>query len=149
MVKISTLTLCLLLIALTLATASPRIGHRPEGVCTRDLNPWGHASQCSCKKQDIYDDRAGLCLEDGEVEKITVRGTISSGVVATGGKTPGFVIHIPEGAFYELILNVAERNKLQNLTGQWFEVAGEIVLVKSVEVAERRILIVDSIAVLE
>lgn len=149
MKKISILTICVLLIAFSSSTASPRIGQRTVGICTRDSNLWGYASLCSCKEQEVYDDRAGLCLEDGEGEKITVQGPISTGMVAIGVESTGFVIKTPEEVSYELILKVADQKKLQNLSGQWFEVAGEFIIIKSVEITERKAIIVDTLAVLE
>lgn len=149
MKKISTLVICLLSITFSLATASPRTGQRPEGVCLRDFNLWGHASNCSCKEQKVYDDRAGLCLEDGDGVKIIVQGPISAGMVAIGGETTGFVIKTPEGVSYELILKVADQKKLKKLSGLWFEVAGEFIVINSVEIAERKAIIVDTLAVLE
>lgn len=149
MKKISILAICIFLISISSATASPRTGQRPEGICTRDINPWGHSSQCSCKEQEVYDDRSGLCLENNEGEMITVQGAISTGLVAIGGETTGFVIQPPEGVSYELILKEEDQKKLQNLNGQWFEVAGEFILIQSIEIAERKAIIVDALAVLE
>ena len=56
-------TAILMLLSASVAFASPRVGIRPEGICTRDINLWGHASQCSCAEGQVYEERAGLCLE--------------------------------------------------------------------------------------
>lgn len=149
MKNISILTICVLLATWTSAMASPRNGQRPEGTCTRDLNLWGHASHCACKNEELYDDRPGLCLQNGEGEKVTVQGPISAGMVAIGGETTGFVIKSQEETSYELILKLSDQEKLQKLTGQWFEIAGEFILIKSVEIPARKAIIVDTLSVLE
>lgn len=141
--------ICILFLTISSAIAAPRIGQRPEGICTLDINTWGNPSQCFCEKPDIYDNRAGLCFDNSGSEKITVHGTLLAGIAAIGGETTGFVIETKVGGSYELILKLDEQKKLNKLSGQWFEVSGEYITIKSVEIAERKAIIVEKLAVLE
>lgn len=131
------------------STASIRIGHVPDGICTRDFNLWGHASSCNCDEGAVYDDRAGLCLEGEESEKIIVQGAISAGMAAIGGETTGFLIETSEAKSFELILKLEDQQKLTKLSGLWFEIEGEPIIIESVEMKHRQVLIVDVIRVLE
>lgn len=145
----SSIAVCVVLITISSAMASPRVGQRSEGICTSDFNLWGHASQCSCDTGIIYDERSGLCLQGEDVEKITVQGGITAGMIAIGGETTGFSIKTSEGDFFELILKTADQEKLTQLNGMWFEIEGELINIESVEIKERRAIIADKIAVLE
>jgi hypothetical protein len=149
MKHIFTLTITILLFCFSSAAASPRIGHYPAGMCTRDFNLWGHASQCSCNEQELYDARAGLCFKDGDGEKIMVQGAMLTGMVAIGGETTGFVIKTPEEVSYELVLKVTDQEKLQKISGMWFEVTGDFINIMSVEMGARKAIIVDTLGVLE
>ena len=139
----------IILFSASCALASPRVGNRPDGICTGDSNLWGHSSQCFCDQGKIYDQRAGLCLEDKEVEEITVQGAVSAGMAAIGGETTGFEIKTPAENSYELILKVVDQQKLSTLNGMWFEVVGELVKIESVERKQRPAIIVKKLAVLE
>ena len=140
--------LCILLFSASV-WAAPRTGMRPEGICTSDFNLWGHSSQCSCADGKEYDQRAGLCLDASEAEKITVSGPISAGMAAIGGETTGFEITSKEGDTYELILKVADQEKLSSLDKMWFEVTGELIIIEGVERKERQAIIAESLGVLE
>lgn len=129
--------------------ASPRTGQRPEGICTSDFNLWGHSSQCSCPEGNTYVQRAGLCLNDAEAEKIIVSGPIAAGMAAIGGETTGFEITTTEDVTYELILKVADQEKLSTLDNMWFEVSGELIIIEGVERQERKAIIVEALGVLE
>lgn len=140
---------CCLFLTVSSAMASPRAGHPPEGICTRDINPWGHASHCSCNDDASYDERSGLCLQGIEVKTITVQGPVSAGVMAIGGETTGFTITAEDGASYELILQGADQEKLTELSGMWIEIEGEQISRRGIEIRERPTIIVERIAVLE
>lgn len=131
------------------ANAAPRSGQTPQGICTSDINSWGHASQCYCSNGEVYDERSGLCLEKDEAEKIMVQGTVSSGMMAIGGETTGFTIETSEGISYELILKTADQEKLSKLSGMWFEMEGELITIEGVEIKARKVIIADRVAVLE
>ncbi len=131
------------------AWAGPRSGVQPEGICTSDFNPWGHSSQCSCADERTYDQRSGLCLDQAEAQEITVSGPISSGLAAIGGETTGFEITTKEGDTYELILKVADQEKLSSLDQMWFEVAGELITIEGVERKDRQAIIAETLGVLE
>ena len=133
----------------SLVWASPRTGQRPEGICTSDFNLWGHSSQCSCDEGRGYDQRAGLCLDNGDPEQITVSGPIAAGVAAIGGETTGFEITSKEGDTYDLILKVADQEKLSSLDKMWFEVTGELIVIEGVERQERKAIIAEQLGVLE
>jgi hypothetical protein len=139
----------IMLLSASCALASSRVGKRPDGICTTDFNLWGHSSQCSCEQGKVYDQRAGLCLEEGDVEEITVQGAVSTGLAAIGGETTGFEIKTQAKDTFELILKVADQEKLSTLDGMWFEVVGELISIESVEREERKAIIVDKLAVLE
>ncbi len=126
-----------------------RIGTIPSGICTMDLNSWGKASQCSCVERQTYDERAGLCLNEGEPENVNIQGKIETGMMAIGGETTGVILTTYEGQSYELIVKMAEKEKLEKLSGQSFEVLGELIRIESVESIERRAIIVTSLNVLE
>lgn len=143
------IAICVVLITLSSAMASPRVGQRPEGMCTRDLNLWGHASQCSCDTYTIYDERSGLCLQGNDIEQIRVQGAITAGMMAIGGETTGVLIKTSEGESYELILKIADQEKLTKLNGIWFEIVGELISIESVEIKGRKAIMADRIAVLE
>lgn len=140
---------CFLLLTSASVWAAGRTGQRPEGICTSDFNLWGHSSQCSCSDGSSYDERAGLCLEEAAPEVITVQGSVTAGMAAIGGETTGFEITTKAGETYELILRVADQEKLSTLNKMWFEVTGELVVIKGVERQERRAIIGDTLAVLE
>jgi len=36
----------------------------PTGICTTDINRWGHSSACACKKGSHYNNKIGLCVPD-------------------------------------------------------------------------------------
>lgn len=131
------------------ALAEPRVGNRPDGICTMDINPWGHSSQCSCDQGKVYDQRANLCLENGAVEEIVIQGAVSAGIAAIGGETTGFEIKTQTEQSYELILKVVDQEKLSTLDGMWFEIVGELINIESVERKDRPAIIVEKIAVLE
>ena len=141
-------SLCIVLLS-SAVWASPRTGVRPEGICTSDFNLWGYSSQCSCADGRSYDQRAGLCLDNEEVEEITVSGAIASGMAAIGGETTGFEITSKEGDTYELILKVADHEKLSSLDKMWFEVTGELISIEGVERKERKAIIAETLGVLE
>jgi hypothetical protein len=129
--------------------ATPRSGLRPQGICTSDINSWGHASQCSCSDGEVYDERSGLCLKRDGAEKIMAQGTVSSGMMAIGGETTGFTIKTSDGTSYELILKTADQEKLSKLSGMWFEIEGELITIEGVEIKDRKVIIADRVAVLE
>ncbi len=131
------------------AWAAPRTGVHPEGICTSDFNPWGNSSQCSCAEERTYDQRSGLCLDQAEAQKIMISGPISSGLAAIGGETTGFEITSKEGDTYELILKVADREKLSSLDKMWFEVTGELITIEGVERKDRQAIIAENLGVLE
>lgn len=129
--------------------ASPRLGQQPEGICTRDFNLWGHASRCSCGDGSVYDERSGLCLSGDKTAERFVQGTVSSGMAAIGGETTGFLLETAEHETYELILTIEDQEKLRELSGMWFEISGETIVIQSVEMGARQAIIVETIAVLE
>lgn len=141
--------LCLMLLNAGCATSSPPLGTMAQGICTRDLNPWGHASQCSCEPGWQYDQRAGLCLDSGEALPIMVQGKLMAGVMAIGGETTGFVITTSQGEPYDLFLKMADQEKLLKLDGLTLEVEGDELVIQSLERNERKAIIVEKISVLE
>ncbi len=149
MKTISIMAVLLTLLVCSSPLAATRTGQRSVGICTSDFNLWGHSSQCSCDQSKVYDQRAGLCLEDKEAVEITVQGAVSAGLAAIGGETTGFEIKTQAEGSYELILKVVDQEKLSTLDGMWFEVVGEIITIESVERKERKAIIVDNLAVLE
>lgn len=140
---------CCIFAFVSSAFASPRVGVKPSGICTRDINPWGHASQCSCNDGDLYDGRSGLCLTGVTPEKIMIQGAVSAGMMAIGGESTGFTIETSEGKLYELILKTVDQKKLSKQSEMWFEINGELITVQGVEMKERRVIIVEQLAVLE
>lgn len=148
MKTVSWLCVCFLLAAVSLAIASARIGQRPVGICTNDINVWGNSSSCTCNEGN-YDERSGLCLVGNGAESVRVQGKVTAGVMAIGGETTGYIISTPEGETYELILKMDDRQKLDRLSGLWFEIEGELVVIQSPELAERKAIIVEKIAHLE
>ena len=149
MKTISIMAVFLTLLVCSSPFAAPRTGQRSVGICTSDFNLWGHSSQCSCDQSKVYDQRAGLCLEDTEAAEITVQGAVSAGLAAIGGETTGFEIKTQAEGSYELILKVVDQEKLSTLDNMWFEVVGELITIESVERKERKAIIVDKLAVLE
>lgn len=131
------------------AMISPRMGTNPVGICTMDFNPWGQASQCSCDQGQKYDERAGLCLSDGDAENIITQGKLETGMMAVGGETTGIVLTTYDDQSYELIVKVEERERLEKISGQSFEVTGELIKIESVEREERAAIIVEALNVLE
>ena len=86
-------TLLLFIVLLSsCASTNPRLGRMVEGVCTRDINLWGHASRCSCDVGQKYDQRAGLCLAGEDIETVMVSGAVTAGMMAIGGETTGFIL---------------------------------------------------------
>lgn len=142
-------TFCIILLAVSTAAAAPRFGLRPIGVCSRDINPWGHASNCSCDDDNVYDERSGMCLKGNAVEKMIVQGAVSAGMMAIGGETTGFLITTSDGEAYELILKITDQEKLNKLSGMQFEIEGELITIEAIEFNERNALIADRLTVLE
>lgn len=148
---------CMMIITVTISAAlsvassapSPRLGQQPAGVCTRDFNPWGQASRCTCAEGSVYDERAGLCLSGDKSDDMLLQGAVSSDVAAIGGETTGFLIETAEKETFELILTIEDQDKLRKIDGMWFEISGEPITIESVEMAERQAIIVDKISVLE
>ena len=146
---VSIMVISTLFLSLSFAAASPRVGQRSMGICTSDFNLWGNASQCSCEHEEVYDERSGFCLASGEAEEITVQGAISSDVAAIGGETTGFLIKTFAEKSYELILKVADQERVKERDGPWFEVSGEHIIIESVEMKQRHAIIVDTLSILE
>lgn len=149
MKMLSVIAFCTTLFICSSLFASPRTGQNPEGICTSDFNLWGHSSQCSCEKGIVYDQRSGLCLEDEEIAEITVQGAVSTGMAAIGGETTGFEIKTKDEKSFELILKVADQEKLSTLDGMWFEITGELIIIRGVERKERKAIIAEQLGVLE
>lgn len=140
---------CWILLTASPILASPRTGQHPEGVCTRDINPWGHAGSCSCDTDHVYDQRAGLCLEGSVDKQILIQGSVTAETAAIGAETTGFVIKTPENNSYELILKMADQEKIRKISGMWFEIEGELITIRSIELKKREAIIVERLAVLE
>lgn len=141
--------ICLILLTATPILASQRTGHQPEGICTRDINPWGHASSCTCNTDQVYEQRAGLCLEGSVDKKIIVQGSVTADAVAIGAETTGFIIKTPEHKSYELFLKMEDQEKIKKIRGMWFEIEGELITIRSVELKQREAIIVKRLAVHE
>ena len=88
----------------------------------------------------VYDERSGLCLENSEGDIVMIQGAILTDIMAIGGETTGISIKTPNQGTYELILKTAEQEKLKKLNGIWFEVAGEFIIIESVEMKGRNLL---------
>ncbi|NNK57619.1 MAG: hypothetical protein HKP44_09945 [Desulfofustis sp.] len=129
--------------------ASLRTGVLAEGTCTSDFNPWAHSSQCSCTQGSTYDQRAGLCLDDADVEEITILGPIKAGMAANGGETAGFEITSKKGDIYDLIFEVADQEKLRTFDKMRFEVSGELIIIEGVERKRRTAIIAETLKVFE
>ncbi|MBC7661341.1 MAG: hypothetical protein H7249_16725 [Chitinophagaceae bacterium] len=115
------------------------------GMCTRDFNPWGHSSMCSCPHATRYDLRIGRCVQGAPVEANQL-GVISK-ELAIGGETSGAVLNTDEGQKFELILSrqaSAQLEDPQNL-GQKYQISGEILEVEGLETATRPTIIVDAL----
>ena len=120
-------------------------GIYPSGVCTRDFNPWGHASRCACPDTYQYEQRAGLCIpKDSSLEEIETEGTLRAGVVAIGGETTGVELITDQGS-YELILERKELDTISRYDGLTVEVTGDLIYLPKVEKASRPALIVKNI----
>ncbi len=80
-------------------------------------------------------------------KKVEVKGTLRTGVVAIGGETTGVVV-ATKGGTYELELgkDKALRRQAEKLNGKAVLVAGTLEVRKGVEVKERRIITVTSLA---
>jgi len=78
-----------------------------------------------------------------------VQGVVQSDMAAIGGETTGFMIETAEKNTFELILPIEDQEKLRKLSGIWFEISGESILIESIEMGERQAIIVDKISVLE
>ncbi len=131
------------------AMATPRIGIQPEGICTRDINPWGQASHCSCSGGNMYDERSGLCLQGDAAQKIMVQGTVSTGIMAIGGESTGTVIKTSEGLSYELILKSTDQQKVSQSGTKWCKIEGELITMEGVEINDRKIIIADTVTLSE
>jgi hypothetical protein len=54
---------------------SATIAPASASICTRDFNPWGHASQCECPSETRYERRVGQCIQ-GQAVEISIEGSI-------------------------------------------------------------------------
>ena len=131
------------------STPSPRLGQQAEGICTRDFNRWGQASSCMCGEGSVYDERSGLCLSGDKATDILIQGTVASDIAAIGGETTGFLLETAEQETFELILTIEDQDKLRALNKMWFEISGEPIIIKTLEMGMRQAIIVDTISVLE
>lgn len=81
--------------------------------------------------------------KEEEAKKVTLIGTLRTGIVAVGGETTGTILETKEGK-YELDFgqNKELRQKAAKLNGQAVLVAGTLEIRKGVEVKERKIITV-------
>ncbi len=115
-------------------------------ICTRDLNPWRQASNCSCPLDTHYDQRIGYCVE-GSAPRISALGEIRTDVVAIGGETTGVLLKGLDRKQFELVLSNQLLEEIQGLEkkDQLFEVRGEYIELPGIEISRRPAIIVNSI----
>lgn len=82
----------------------------------------------------------------GKGQKVTMTGTLKTGIFAIGGETTGTILRTKKGT-YELDLgkNKDLRTMAKRLDGKMVEVTGTLNIRKGVEVKERRIITVDAL----
>lgn len=117
---------------------------KTEGLaCTEDYNPWGHGSYCPCPEGTAYNKKIGECLA-GAPYPILVSGVLHS----KDAVNKGVSLETQFGTF-ELIVKLAEREKLQRADGLYFEADGEFILMPTDQAQARPTIIVESLSWLE
>lgn len=118
--------------------------HQHPKICTRDINPWGHPSKCSCPEQNYrYNQRIGLCVhkDDQNEKQVSLVGVLRTHVMAIGGETSGTTLTTDSGTF-DLILSRKERKSVKALDGKNVSVTGYVTTLTGVEIKERKAIIV-------
>ena len=120
--------------------------HQHPKICTRDINPWGHPSKCSCPQQNYrYNPRIGLCVhqDDQNEKQVTLVGVLRTQVMAIGGETTGTTLLTDNGTF-DIILSRSrmERMNVKALDGKNVSVTGYVTTLTGVEIKERKAIIV-------
>jgi hypothetical protein len=83
-----------------------------------------------------------------EGQRITVSGTLHTGIVAIGGETTGYAIETADGRMIELQLNRAQQQRANRLDGRQIEVTGRLTIVQGVERPDREVIIVERMRVI-
>lgn len=117
---------------------------KTEGLaCTEDYNPWGHGSYCPCPEGTVYNKKIGECLA-GAPYPILVSGVLHS----KNALTQGVSLETQYGTF-ELVVKLAELEKLQRADLLYFEAEGEFILMPTENAHARPTIIVESLHWLE
>jgi len=117
---------------------------KTEGLaCTEDYNPWGHGSFCPCPESTVYNKKIGECLA-GAPYPILVSGVLHSKQALTKGVS----LETQYGRF-ELVVKLAELEKLQRADQLYFEAEGEFILMPTEGSHARPTIIVESLNWLE
>jgi hypothetical protein len=117
---------------------------KTEGLaCTEDYNAWGHGSYCPCPEGTAYNKKIGECLA-GAPYPILVSGVLHS----KNAMTRGVRLETEYGMF-ELVVKLAELEKLQRADQLYFEADGEFILMPTESVHAHPTIIVESLHWLE
>ena len=101
--------------------------HRPTGMCTKDLNPWGLPSVCFCQGGFKYDQRIGFCVsENQEFPQLTKRGVLL--ILDQEKIEKQFILNVSEKEKYKLILNFDDQMSILEYENQLVEVRGDFFL---------------------
>ena len=97
-----------------------------SNICTRDLNPWGRASICSCPDESFYDQRIGSCIQDVLVPA-TVEGVVATELNRTG-HIIGYTLTNNENQTYKIVLPVSLRETFESeeFQSQKVRISGEV-----------------------
>jgi hypothetical protein len=141
----------LLLIFMPVAelSAAELVRFEDDVICTRDINPWGKPSHCSCPEEARYDRRIGRCLV-GDADLVTVEGPISENMLAIGGETTGFVVSNENKGDFELVLSFEQKYLISEAEsrGLTYKIDGELINVPGVEIEKRPTILVDKLEIL-
>ncbi|MDQ3230355.1 MAG: hypothetical protein M3Q07_00930 [Pseudobdellovibrionaceae bacterium] len=126
------------------AQAAWVVPNEGQVACTDDYNAWGKASSCSCPEATVYNMKIGQCLA-GVPYPILVSGVLHSKNALKNGVS----LETSYGTF-QLVVKLAELEKLQRADQLYFEADGEFVLMPSAgKSAARPTILVENLSWLE
>lgn len=130
------------------ASAAELVTFGNDVICTRDINPWGKPSHCSCPDEARYDRRLGRCLI-GDADIVSVEGPINEASMAVGGETTGFVVSNANKGDFELVLSFEQKHNIAEVEskGLTYKINGELINVPGVEITKRPTILVDSLEI--
>ena len=114
-----------------------------NGACKNEINHWNVSINCGCPNKLTYDKKTGFCFSNNDLRpSIIITRKISSGIIAIGAETTGFIIK-SNTEIYELILKKKDKKAILENPKLLFKIEGEVVILPSIERKNRKAIIVN------